>query len=89
MTTCGQWQYNWGYGDERFWGWLYVQGCWSWGLAVTWHVVELFDQYYWLGLVWEWDTQWDCWTADQCSSIPIPHESRCTVEDWMLHRISF
>ena len=81
----GEWQFNWGYGDEHLWGWQYVLGSWSWGLVVTWHVSEAWNNYFWIGIVWQWNTFEDRWDDEHLQSIK-EERGLDYVEPWMVHR---
>lgn len=83
------WVYNDHYGSWRgtMKGWLYVQGCWSWGCAITWHVCHILERrdderkYYWFAYLWRWTYELG-WRAAPFLSIPANH---AFVEEWMVH----
>ena len=79
--VCGYWQWNAIHGPPWVQGWLFVQGPWSWGLVVTWHIEEVLDQPYWVGLQWQWRFS-DEWEISHFVSMS---EQRRHVEDWMVH----
>ena len=87
------WQYSPGYGEARHVGWLWVQGCWTWGLVLTWRVVESQEpgpKYWWLGELWTYEEDYpECgdwkWDKDNWKV-----EEMCwyfafdTIEPWMV-----
>ena len=83
MPNWGRWQWNEDYGDTSMHGWLYVQGNWTWGIVVTWHIAPAFGTLYWVGTAWVW------------KNMPVgvywKHEDmvglQCNwhVEPWMVH----
>jgi len=78
------WQYNETYGGEEMRGWLYVQGNWSWGSVLTWHVVDI-GGYWWMCHCWWWSSMFQCWRHDFVVSDGTLQPN--IVEDWMVHDI--
>ena len=54
----GEWMLNdgWGVADDVMKGWLWVQGCWEWGIVLTWHVQLLSGRLHWMTCLWKKDT---------------------------------
>ena len=73
-------------GDPQAMEWVFVQGSFSWGLAITWHVLNIAGGYWWVGHVWAYDPGQDDepeeWDVHEMQHIQI-HPQR--VEPWMVH----
>ena len=49
VTHClPMWVFNIEHGEANMHGWLFQQGTWGWGCAITWHIIDLgllYDPY--------------------------------------------
>ncbi len=83
------WQYNNTLGGDEEAGWIWVQGYWSWGAVLAWHVVDVsaatgFKKYYWVLNLWQWHKwhkQWECLHMHSMQADPN------YVEEWMVHHL--
>ena len=75
-------------------GWLYTEGHWSWGCAITWHIVDMNPDeshilegrveeclYYWVAYLWRWHP-FDGWLHAPWLSTEA---DQLFVEAWMVH----
>ena len=81
-VMVGSWQYYHERHCNDVFGWIYVQGCWSWGNVLTWHAEMYEGENYWVCYLWKWDYEYDCWTKECLQNNKFDHEGH--VEDWML-----
>jgi len=78
------WQYNGSYGGAEMRGWLWVQGCWTWGAALTWHLHWDSDWVYdWVCYLWEWNSYFQRWDCIFLLSVEEP--GAMTMPYWMVH----
>ena len=88
MPRFGEWMYNygWGVGDPRMRGWLFVQGCFAWGVVLSWHVQRQCGILHRVTVLWKWDTTG---TGQNGWSISVealtPVEPQEQILGWMIH----
>ena len=86
----GQWMLceNWCDCPPHVNGWLYVQGCFQWGVVLTWHVQKMIftepGSLVWVCLLWRKDEA-GSWKVSLQKQERIPTEDICKYPDWMIH----
>ena len=86
------WVFNADYGEEHMHGWLFQQGTWAWGCAVTWHIVDVgyiyapcAPKYYWVAHLWKWSEHAAAWEGNFLLS--DGRVQGADVEPWMVHKL--
>jgi hypothetical protein len=87
-TFAMGWQYNWMGSDEELHGWLWVEGKWTWGAVITYHIVNVSAAtpgvltYYWVCTIWSWNRWKDKWYPQIAHSLKADAGK---IEGWMVH----
>ena len=91
MPNWGRWQWLAGDGvpaeltdgvPANLNGWVYTQGCWSWGMVITWQIEIVIGDYWWVGNFWCWNKHKEAWDVAQLVSFKEDPE---VTADWMVH----
>ena len=87
MSNLGRWQWLGGDGmPAELNGWVYTQGCWSWGMVITWHIEIHIGRYWWVGIFWCWNKHKKAWDTAQLVSF---QEDPRMIADWMVHHMTY
>ena len=83
--------YGWGVGDPRMRGWLFVQGCFAWGVVLSWHVQRQFGILNWVTVLWKPEPFLGMGSNGWCTSVEkvTPVEEGEEILDWMIHEVDF
>jgi hypothetical protein len=88
------WVYNSDHGEEHMKGWLFQQGCWGWGCAITWHIIDLgfgkrycAPEYFWVAHLWKWSPHSAGWDSNLILSVEGVQKE--DVEPWMVHSCGY
>ena len=88
------WQWNEDWGSMEMHGWLYVQGFWSDGVVLTWHVElhnwnALMMEYssVWVCYLWQWSVLEEDWIMSWLRNVEVWSDGihGYIVQPWMLH----
>ena len=87
MSNLGRWQWLAGDGvPAELNGWVYTQGCWSWGMVITWHIELHIGLHWWVGTFWCWNKHTYAW--DTALVVTFEEDPRM-IEDWMVHHVTY
>ena len=84
MPNLGRWQWLDKHGvPAGLNGWVYTQGCWSWGMVITWHIELHIGLHWWVGTFWCWNKHTQAWDTHLAVTFIDPGPRM--IEDWMVH----
>ena len=93
MSNLGRWQWLAGDGVPaeltdgvivNLNGWVYTQGCWSWGMVITWHIELHIGMHWWIGTFWCWNKH--TYASDTALVVTF-EEDPTMIADWMVHHM--
>ena len=87
MSNLGRWQWLGCDGmPAELNGWVYTQGCWSWGMVSTWHIELHIGLHWWVGTFWCWNKHTHSWDT---ALVVTSKEDPTMIEDWMVHHRTY